>query len=76
MSYRDEYDDDEWADRVERFADPGGTSALHPESRDNPRIYPCPTCGREGMLTQKDLNAGYQCDICANAAEGFGGYGS
>ena len=29
------------------FADPGGKSALRAATRDNPRIYPCPTCGAE-----------------------------
>ena len=53
-------------DRSE-FADPGGRSAL----RAGKRIYPCPTCKRENMLTAKDVKLGYQCDICADAAEGY-----
>jgi hypothetical protein len=60
-------DDDEW-DRL-RFRDPGGRSALHP----GPRTRPCPTCGRARALTVADVAAGYQCDRCADAAEGGGG---
>ena len=48
------------------FRDPGGRSAL----RNGKRIYPCPTCGRENMLTEKDKKLGYQCDICADGLEG------
>ena len=49
-----------------RFAHPGGKSAL----RRGKRIYPCPTCGRKNQLTAEDKRRGYQCDRCANAAEG------
>jgi hypothetical protein len=55
------------------FADPGGNSALRAATRDNPRNLPCPTCGRENMLTPADRARGYQCDYCADEAEG-GGY--
>lgn len=48
------------------FRDPGGRSAL----RTGKRVYPCPTCGRKNMLTAKDKQRGYQCDRCADAAEG------
>lgn len=65
--YRDE---DEWADRVERFADPGGHSALHAAGPDNPRNRPCPTCGAQNVLTPRDVAKGYQCDRCADVAEG------
>jgi ribosomal protein L37AE/L43A len=58
------------------FADPGGRSALRAATKDNPRIYPCPTCGRENMLTRIDVMRHYQCDRCADEAEGHGGYGS
>lgn len=73
MSYSDDeyYDYDEWIERVERFADPGGNSALHPATKDNPRIYPCPNCGAENVLTARDVAAGYQCDRCADMAEGL-----
>lgn len=67
--YGDEYDDEEWADRVERFADPGGDSALHAASADNPRRHPCPTCGWPNRLTGRDVAAGYQCNACAVALE-------
>ncbi len=50
------------------FRDPGGRSAL----RMGKRIYPCPTCKRENMLSQADKDRGYQCDYCADAAEGIG----
>ena len=51
------------------FADPGGNSALRAATEDNPRNLPCPTCGRENMLTPIDKARGYCCDICADAAE-------
>ncbi len=62
------YDDD---DRSE-FADPGGRSALRAATRSNPRVYPCPTCHAANRLTLKDVRLGYQCDECADAAEGYG----
>ena len=65
----DEYDMDEWDERVERFADPGGTSALHPASKSNPRNLPCPTCGWPNRITPADRARGYQCDSCADAQE-------
>ena len=40
-------------ERDPEFEDPGGRSALRKSSRKNPKIYPCPTCGRENMLTLK-----------------------
>jgi len=68
--YDDPYDDDdEWAMRVVRFADPGGESALWAAGPDNPRNLPCPTCGWPNRLTERDVAAGYQCDSCANAQE-------
>jgi hypothetical protein len=69
--FGDEYDEGEWEERVERFADPGGKSALYAAGPDNPRSLPCPTCGRENVLTPRDRAAGYQCDRCADAAEGL-----
>lgn len=64
------FDDDDYGDD---FADPGGNSALRASSYNNPREYPCPTCGAEDVLTLKDVNLGYQCDRCADNAE-RGGY--
>ena len=64
--YDDPYDDDD-------FADPGGRSALR-ATKDNPRNLPCPTCGRENVLTPKDRALGYQCDVCADLAESGMGY--
>ncbi len=55
------------------FADPGGRSALGAATRRNPRIFPCPTCGKKNALTRIDVAHHYQCDECADRAEG-GGY--
>lgn len=55
------------------FADPGGRSALRAATKSNPRIYPCPTCGEEDVLTRIDVLRHYQCNRCADIAEG-GGY--
>ena len=56
------------------FEDPNGRSALRKATRDNPRKYPCPTCRRKNKLTLKDVRLGYQCDSCADRAEGrYGG---
>ena len=61
-----------WADEdcVSDFAEPGGESALRASSGSNPRNLPCPTCGEPNLLTPKDVSLGYQCDSCANRAEG------
>jgi hypothetical protein len=78
MRYDDEYgyyDEDFEIDGV-GFADPGGHSALRAATRSNPRDQPCPNCGEPDTLTRIDVRRGYQCDRCADAAEGFGGYGS
>jgi len=63
------YPEDEWDERVNEFADPGGESALRAASKDNPRNLPCPTCGWPNRLTPKDVALGYQCDSCATATE-------
>lgn len=63
------YDSEEWEERVERFADPGGDSALHAASAENPRNLPCGNCGWPNRLTPRDVAKGYQCDACANAME-------
>lgn len=74
--YYDDSDDDRgerWRDEEGYgFADPGGNSALRAASKGNPRNRPCPTCGRKNMLTPRDVQLHYQCDRCADAAEGFG----
>lgn len=70
MSYDDfEHDPDECGIR---FADPGGRSALRAASKSNPRNLPCPTCKARNRLTPADRAAGYQCDACADRAEGGG----
>jgi hypothetical protein len=66
----DEYHDGYLHD--DDFADPGGRSALRAETPDNPRNLPCPTCGAPDRLTPADKARGYQCDACADAAEGPG----
>ena len=53
------------------FADASGRSALRAASRRNPRNRPCPTCGRKNVLTPADIARHYQCDACADAAEGY-----
>ena len=57
------------------FAEPGGRSSLRAASKSNPRNCPRPTCGRKNVLTARDVSLGYQCNRCADAAEGHGGYG-
>jgi hypothetical protein len=66
-----DYTDEEWAERVEMFADPGGRSALRRSSSRNPRNLPCPTCKQPNRLTPADVAKGYQCDRCADLAEGL-----
>jgi len=56
------------------FADPGGHSSLRAETASNPRNLPCGTCGEPDRLTPADKRRGYQCDSCADRAEGRGGY--
>ena len=63
--------DEDYDERME-FADPGGNSALRAASRSNPRNLPCPTCGEPNRLTPKDVALHYQCDTCADRAEGGG----
>ena len=58
-------------DRNVMFDNPG--SALRRTTKSNPRNLPCPTCGEPNKLTPADKRRGYQCDDCANLAEG-GGY--
>ncbi len=70
------YDDDDYPDRDDDgdvpFADPGGRSALRAASKSNPRNLPCPNCKRKNVLTPADRERGYQCDSCADRAEGGG----
>ena len=67
-------DDDYGDDDYNRFADPGGTSALHASSKSNPRNLSCPNCKRRNVLTPADRARGYQCDSCADRAERGGDY--
>jgi hypothetical protein len=66
-----EYTDEEWDERVEMFADPGGSSALRRASARNPRNLPCPSCGQPNRLTPEDRARGYCCDRCADRDEGL-----
>lgn len=52
------------------FADPGGRSALRAETVTNPRNLACPSCGEANVLTPADRAHRYQCDTCADRAEG------
>jgi len=61
------------SDNRSQFENPGGQSALRRATRHNPRNLPCPTCGQPNRLTLADRAKHYQCDECANIAEG-GGY--
>lgn len=54
------------------FADPGGRSALRAAGENNPRNLPCSTCHSPNRLTPADVALGYQCDTCADSAEGYG----
>ena len=63
----DYYEDEEMAEREAMgFREPGGRSAL----RRGSRRYPCPNCKRPNMLSAADKAHGYQCDRCADIAEG------
>ncbi len=65
---------DEYGDYLDTdFADPGGNSALRAATKSNPRNRSCPTCKRRNVLTPADVARGYQCNACADRAEG-GGY--
>jgi hypothetical protein len=66
------YDDHDPYDDRSMFADPGGNSALRAATRNNPRNLPCPTCREPNRLTPADRALGYQCDACADRAEGGG----
>lgn len=50
----------------------GEGSALRAATPSNPRNLPCPNCKKEDMLTPLDRSLGYQCDECADRAEGRG----
>lgn len=73
-----DFDDEDFFDGDDEidFADPGGRSALRAATPDDPRDLPCPTCCRPNKLTRRDRALGYQCDSCADQAEGRFGSGS
>ena len=67
----DEYENDPYDEYLidgVGFAQEG--SALRAETPDNPRIFPCPNCLEPNRLTHIDVCRGYQCDHCADIAEG------
>ncbi len=66
---RHDYSPEEWGEIVDRFADPGGNSALHRAHRGNPRTLPCPSCHEPNRLTPADRASGYQCNGCADRDE-------
>jgi hypothetical protein len=72
-SDNDDFNDENYLIDDVGFADPNGNSALRAETPNNPRTYPCPTCDKENVLTRIDVQCHYQCDRCANRAEGYGG---
>lgn len=72
--YPDDDDPSALTFRDIRFAAPGSGSALRAATRKNPRNLPCPTCGAKNRLTPADRARGYQCDSCADRAEGRWGY--
>ena len=71
-----EFDFDEelelaFGDFDEDFQEPGGRSALRRATESNPRNCSCPTCKQPNKLTPRDVALGYQCDDCADRAEGL-----
>lgn len=68
----DDYDDFDRDDDRMMFADPGGRSALRAATKRNPRNLPCPNCRQKNRLTRADRLCGYQCNECADRAEGRG----
>jgi hypothetical protein len=67
-----DYGDEDYPDYEDsfdsnRFASKG--SALHAADDNDPREHECPTCQRPNKLTLRDVQAGYQCDGCADRAE-------
>lgn len=74
VSSKRDYDpyDDYWGEGP-CFANEG--SALRCATKKNPRNLPCPTCGEPNRLTPADVAHHYQCDECADRAEGkYGEY--
>lgn len=69
------YPDDEFLIDGVGFADPGSNSALRAATKNNPRRYSCPTCKARNVLTRIDKQRGYQCNRCADRAEGIIPYG-
>jgi hypothetical protein len=68
----EEYEYDEFGEDLidgVGFAQEG--SALRAATPDNPRDRDCPNCGAENVLTRIDEERGYQCDRCADVAEGL-----
>ena len=66
------HDDDSYPFLIDGVGFAGPGSALRRATRRNPRNRPCPTCGRKNVLTPLDVARHYQCDNCADRAEGGG----
>jgi len=62
--------------RADQLAEEYATRTGKAISEGDLSDVPCPNCGRKNQLTPKDRSLGHQCDHCADAAEGIGGYGS
>jgi hypothetical protein len=70
--YYEDYDPYDEDARAIRLSFAGEGSALRAASASNPRNLPCPTCDEPNRLTPADRARGYQCDSCADMAEGIG----
>jgi DNA-directed RNA polymerase subunit RPC12/RpoP len=45
-------------------------ASIRATNRRNPQRYDCPTCGAKRALSAHQKQQGYQCDGCADRAEG------
>lgn len=49
---------------------PRDSFCRHCGEKLNPRKHPCPSCDAPDVLTDADVDHGYQCNVCADRAEG------
>lgn len=66
---REDYEDEEWKEMCNMFAEPGGKSSLRRAHKGNARTKTCPDCGAQNVLTVEDIAHGYRCNMCADRAE-------
>ena len=59
---------------MQASTDTAAHEAVTGESSPASAAWPAPTCGEDDRLTPEDARIGYQCDECADRAEGRGGY--